>query len=191
MRALAAASPRVEVFSIGETEESREMIIVAISDEETIARLDDYKAMLQRLHLRPRRARRPDLRDSYDVIVMGPSSLKALSLLRGVSGPKPIAWKHTELTPNIGVYDETDDMRGALELSGVVNLSTFIKAGGAFVTITSSSSLPIHFGLAEGLQIKDTPTLCARGGVFRTRLSASSRRIAYGYEKELGVYFNS
>lgn len=133
----------------------------------------------------------PNLRDSYDVIVMGPSSLNALSLLRGVSGPKPIAWKHTELTPNIGVYDETDDMRGGLELSGVVNLSAFIKAGGVFITITSSSSLPIHFGLAEGLRIKNTPTLWARGGVFRTLLSESSSPIAYGYENELGVYFNS
>ena len=133
----------------------------------------------------------PNLRDSYDVIVMGPSSLNALSLLRGVTGTKPIAWKRTEITPNIGVYDETDDMRGGLELSGVVNLSTFVKAGGAFVTITSSSSLPIHFGLAQGLQIKATPTLWARGGVFRTQISESSSPIAYGYETELGVYFNS
>ena len=133
----------------------------------------------------------PNLIDSYDVIVMGPSSLNALSLLRGVRGTDPIAWKRTEITPNIGVYDETDDMRGGLELSGIVNLSDFVKAGGTFVTITSSSSLPIHFGLAEGIRIKETPTLWARGGVFRTRVSESSSPIAYGYDGELGVYFNS
>ena len=133
----------------------------------------------------------PDLKDSYDVIVMGPSSLNALSLLRGVTGDKPISWKRSEITPNIGMYDETDDMRGGLELSGVTNLSTFVKSGGTFVTITSSSSLPIHFGLVDGISIKETPTLWARGGVFRTRVAESTSPIAYGYEEELGVYFNT
>src|SRR4051794_2991154 len=33
MRALAAASPRVKVFSIGKSEEGREMIAVAIADD--------------------------------------------------------------------------------------------------------------------------------------------------------------
>jgi hypothetical protein len=49
MRALAAASPRVRVFSIGKTEEGREMILVAISDEATIAKLDEYKNVTKRL----------------------------------------------------------------------------------------------------------------------------------------------
>src|SRR5579859_6463746 len=40
MRAVAAASPRVKVFSIGKSEEGREMIIVAVSNEQTIANLD-------------------------------------------------------------------------------------------------------------------------------------------------------
>ncbi|MCZ6856469.1 MAG: M14 family zinc carboxypeptidase, partial [Gemmatimonadetes bacterium] len=49
MRALAEASPRVEVFTMGQTEEGREMILVVVSDETTIARLDEYKDMLGRL----------------------------------------------------------------------------------------------------------------------------------------------
>ncbi|HLW76637.1 MAG TPA: hypothetical protein VKS01_06615, partial [Bryobacteraceae bacterium] len=40
MRALEAATKRVKVFSIGHSEEGREMIIVAISDEANIAKLD-------------------------------------------------------------------------------------------------------------------------------------------------------
>lgn len=48
-RALAAASPRVKVFSGGMSDEGREMIVVAIGDEQTIARLDDYRNMLGRL----------------------------------------------------------------------------------------------------------------------------------------------
>src|SRR5437764_11313409 len=42
MRAVEAASPRVKVFSIGKTEEGREMIAVAVSNEQTIANLDRY-----------------------------------------------------------------------------------------------------------------------------------------------------
>ena len=48
-RALAAASPRVKVFSIGKTEEGREMIAVAIADESLLADLDANKARLAKL----------------------------------------------------------------------------------------------------------------------------------------------
>lgn len=43
MRALEAASPRVKVFSLGKSEEGREMILVAVADETTIASLDEYR----------------------------------------------------------------------------------------------------------------------------------------------------
>src|SRR5207248_2832241 len=49
MRALEAASPRVKVFSIGKTEEGREMIVVAVSSEQTIANLDKYRDITRRL----------------------------------------------------------------------------------------------------------------------------------------------
>ena len=49
LRAIADASPRATVFSIGETEEGREMILMAIADEETIANLDTYKGYMSEL----------------------------------------------------------------------------------------------------------------------------------------------
>lgn len=49
MRAVAEATDRVEVLSIGETEEGREMILVIVADEETMADLDRYKQLLARL----------------------------------------------------------------------------------------------------------------------------------------------
>jgi len=42
-RALAASSPRVRVFTIGKSEEGREIILVAIADEKGIASLDELK----------------------------------------------------------------------------------------------------------------------------------------------------
>ena len=43
-RALAAASPRVKVFTIGRSEEGRDIILLAIADEEGIQNLDALKA---------------------------------------------------------------------------------------------------------------------------------------------------
>src|SRR6184192_517710 len=49
MRLLEKASPRVKVFSIGTTEEGREMIAVAIASESLLAKLDDNRARLAKL----------------------------------------------------------------------------------------------------------------------------------------------
>jgi hypothetical protein len=49
MRLLEKSSPRVKVFSIGHTEEGREMIAVAVASEELIAKMDANKAMLAKL----------------------------------------------------------------------------------------------------------------------------------------------
>lgn len=48
-RELAAASPRVKVFTIGKSEEGREMIAVAIADEHLLADLDANNARLAKL----------------------------------------------------------------------------------------------------------------------------------------------
>src|SRR4030081_221675 len=49
MRMLAKASPRVRVYSIGTTEEGREMIAVAVASESLFANLDRNKANLTKL----------------------------------------------------------------------------------------------------------------------------------------------
>ncbi len=49
MRLLERSSPRVKVFSIGRSEEGREMIAVAVASEELIAKMDANKAMLDKL----------------------------------------------------------------------------------------------------------------------------------------------
>src|SRR5580700_9943319 len=49
MRLLASKSARVRVFSMGMSEEGREMILVAIADEATIQNLDHYKQITARL----------------------------------------------------------------------------------------------------------------------------------------------
>ena len=133
----------------------------------------------------------PNLRDQYDVILFGPASGNALSIVNGVQGSRPMPWKKTDVTPNIGAVDSTDDMRGGLELEGVVNLKNFVEAGGLFITIGNTASLPTHFGLAGNVSIRQTPDLWARGGVFRVQKADRSSPLGYGYGNEMGVYFSN
>src|ERR1041384_8213463 len=49
MRMLEKASPRVKVFSIGTTEEGREMIAVAVTSEKNLAQLEENRARLAKL----------------------------------------------------------------------------------------------------------------------------------------------
>src|SRR6516162_3350321 len=49
MRMLEKASPRVKVFSIGSTEEDREMIAVAVSSESNLRKMEENRALLGKL----------------------------------------------------------------------------------------------------------------------------------------------
>src|SRR5499426_2869692 len=49
MRMLEKASPRVKVFSIGTTEEGREMIAVAVSSESNLKKMEENRALLAKL----------------------------------------------------------------------------------------------------------------------------------------------
>ncbi|MBI2840419.1 MAG: hypothetical protein HYX75_19040, partial [Acidobacteria bacterium] len=49
MRALEAASPRVKVIAIGKSEEGREMILVAIADEDVLKDMEQFKEITKKL----------------------------------------------------------------------------------------------------------------------------------------------
>lgn len=132
----------------------------------------------------------PRLRRDYDVIAMGQQRGDAMSLVRGLRADDPVPWKATEITPNIGRQDSTDDMRGGLGLEGVLHLKRFVEEGGVFSTMARASQLPVHFGLADGVSIRPTPGMWARGGVFATRVTDEASPIGYGYD-DLGVAFNT
>jgi hypothetical protein len=61
-RALAAASPRARLFTIGTSEEGRDIVMLAIADEQTIASLDAHRARLASL-TDPRRTSDADARE--------------------------------------------------------------------------------------------------------------------------------
>jgi hypothetical protein len=93
--------------------------------------------------------------------------------------------------PNIGTSpDTTADTRGGLGLEGMLSISRFIDAGGLFVTITGNASIPIDYGIVEGVAIRPTPTLQARGSVVESVIADKKSPIAYGYGDKLALYFS-
>jgi hypothetical protein len=134
----------------------------------------------------------PNLKDLYDVILFSPATGTPQSLVRGLPKrtPDPIPWKKTELTPNLGSEDSSDDIRGGIELTGIVNLQRFIESGGLFITVGSNSALPIDYGLVESISIVPSQQLQARGGIYNAAFADRKSPIAYGYGEKLAVYFS-
>jgi hypothetical protein len=133
-----------------------------------------------------------DLRAKYDVILFGPVGGSAQRIVNGLPmRGDPIPWKKSELTPNLGMSpDTTDDMRGGMDLDGLVHLAKFIDAGGLFITIGGNASIPLDYGIVEGVTIASTPNLRARGSVVSSTIADKKSPIAYGYGDKLALYFN-
>lgn len=134
-----------------------------------------------------------DLRARFDVIVLGPSSSDSRRVVHGLPmRGSPIPWKQSELTPNFGTSpDQTDDIRGGLGLAGLAKIDKFVEAGGLFVTIAANASVPVDFGLIDGVSITPARELKVRGSVLDSVVADSRSPVAYGYSERLPVYFNS
>lgn len=134
----------------------------------------------------------PNLRDKYDVIIFPPARGPAQAIVNGM--PKrgdPIPWKQSDLTPNMGNSpDQTDDIRGGMEIKGVANLQQFIEDGGLFIAVTGIAQIPIDYGITTGVSIQQSSQLRARGSVYNATFADRKSPIAYGYGDSLQVYFN-
>ena len=105
----------------------------------------------------------------------------------------PIPWKKSDLTPNLGDSPDTD-RRHARRHGPRRNRRTcrkFIDAGGLFITITGNASIPIDYGLIEGVILITSPPGCGPAAACLNATIADKRSpIAYGYGDKLAIYFN-
>ncbi len=134
----------------------------------------------------------PDLRSKFDVILFGPAPGSSQRIVIGLPRRgQPIPWKKSDLTPNFGTSpDQSDDIRGGMELAGLMNLQKFVEQGGLFITIGSNASIPIDFGLTEGVSITEPRELQVRGSVLNVNVYDRTSPITYGYIDKFAVYFN-
>jgi len=134
-------------------------------------------------------ARDPDLNKKYDVIVFGPGNGNANAVIQGrpMYG-NPIPWKKTELTPNLGGFASTDDMRPGLGWTGLMNLQNFVRRGGVLIGADDSASFAVQTGFTPGVSIQSASRLKAIGDILKTRMVDATSPIAYGYGDTLSVY---
>lgn len=137
--------------------------------------------------------RQGNLRSKYDVIIFPHAGGSAQSLVEGgVTGNVPRPYKKTELTPNLGFPDSTDDMRGGLGRDGLAELQKFVEAGGVLITEGSTATIFPEYRLTSGISIDSAEDLWAPGAVFKAVFGDRTSPIAYGYDPgPIGVYFKT
>jgi hypothetical protein len=135
-------------------------------------------------------AREANLRSKYDVILFPPVGRGAgLGIITGMPmWGNPLPWKTTELTPNIGKIDSTDDMRPGLGWDGLQHLQEFVRAGGLLITVDDTSEFAIDFGLTQGVSVTAARNLKVVGSVLRSTLVDGASPIAYGYGETTSIY---
>ena len=135
--------------------------------------------------------REPNLRQKYDVIIFPHVGGTAESQVNGVQGAQPIPYKKTDLTPNLGVQDSADDIRGGMGFEGLINLMKFVQDGGLLITEGSTSTIFPDYHLVSGVTVEEPTGLFARGVVMKSVFADRNSPIAYGYDSDnLAVYFS-
>ena len=135
--------------------------------------------------------REGNLRSKYDVIIYPTVGGTAQSMMNGVSGNQPIPYKKSDLTPNLGVEDSSDDIRGGMGFEGLLELSKFVQEGGTLITEGSTATMMAEFDLGAGVTVENPADLFARGSIMRSKFSDLGSPIAYGYDgSDLPVYFS-
>ena len=130
--------------------------------------------------------------DRFDVVVFPHVNGSPSTLLNGrpMVGPA-IPWKKSSATPNLGLWDQTDDLRPGMGLAGAAALRQFIERGGLLITEGGTSAFAVSLGLNPTLQVAPAGTLRAQGSILRAQQVTRESPILYGYDDALSfpVYF--
>ena len=93
-----------------------------------------------------------NLRSKYDVILMPHQGNNGKSIVYEQSKlSKPVAYKKNDKFKSLGMYAETDDVRGGMGLAGAAEFQKFVEGGGVLLTLGVASYFPADFGIAKGV----------------------------------------
>ncbi len=125
----------------------------------------------------------------WDVIIFPPAGGDPVDLVNGMPPGPPLPWKKSELTPNLGVVDSTDDMRPELGLPGVRHLARFVEEGGLLITVGDTARWAVDYGLARYVKVADTGKVKTDGSLLRADFTENAGPVAMGYGDTVPVYF--
>lgn len=152
--------------------------------------LDTYKIPYVYLPIQAVKAN-SKLRSDFDMVLLPPMGNSAQSVVNGIPlTGEPIPWKPLPDFPHLGGPDSIDDIRGGMDLEGVMNLRNFVREGGVLVCIQGMCAIPIDYGIVSGISIQQPKELNAPGGVYKVEKVEAGNPITLGYDDSFGVYFS-
>ncbi|MHB0971331.1 MAG: M14 family zinc carboxypeptidase [Thermoanaerobaculia bacterium] len=136
-------------------------------------------------------AQMPDLRSRFDVVLFPPVGTSPQAIVNGFPAGPPMPWKSSDLTPNLGGIDETDDIRPGLGLAGVQNLQRFVEDGGLLIAVRDTAAMLAHYGIARYVEVVPTTKLKAVGSIVRGSVIDAKSPVLAGYDATIPLYFDS
>ncbi len=131
----------------------------------------------------------PDLNARYDVILFPPAGGNPQSIVSGLPmWRNPMPWKKTAETPNLGLLDQTDDIRPGLGWQGLQNLQRFVSNGGVLVTADNTVSFAIQYGFTSGVSLNPAGRSRVVGSLLRSHIVDGASPITYGVPDSLAVF---
>jgi len=136
--------------------------------------------------------REGNLRQKYDVIIYPHVGGNAESQVNGIArtGTLPLPYRKTAETPNLGVQDEADDIRGGMGWEGLMELVKFVQQGGTLITEGSTATIFPEYKITSGVNVEQPEGLFVSGSILRGIVFDRRSPIAYGYDAQVPVYFN-
>jgi hypothetical protein len=134
-----------------------------------------------------------NLRAKYDVIIFPSIGGSSVSQVNGIpkTGPDAIPYQKSKLTPNLGVEDSSDDIRGGMGIEGLTELVKFVQAGGTLITEGSTTTILPDYGITTQVTVEHPSTLYAKGALMRGIITDKKSPIVYGYTgDQMPVYFS-
>jgi Zinc carboxypeptidase len=133
-----------------------------------------------------------NLRQKYDVIIFPHVGGSAQSQVNGIPkvGSLPLPYKKSADTPNLGIQDQAEDIRGGMGWEGLMELVKFVREGGTLITEGATSTIFPEYNITSGVTVERPDGLFVRGSVMRGIVADRRSPIAYGYDAQVPVYFS-
>jgi hypothetical protein len=141
-------------------------------------------------YLRDEDLRAGHLSDKVDVILYGPfSRLELAGQLHGIAATAgPMPFRASEDYPSLGQPVASDDITGGPGYKGLAELQDFVESGGVLLTLGAGTTLALEGGLVRNVPRADAGTVFTPGSELRASFTRPAHPIAYGYERETGVF---
>jgi hypothetical protein len=125
-----------------------------------------------------------NLRAKYDVIVMPHQAGSGKGIVyEQPKLSKPLAYRKNDTFKSLGMYAETDDVRGGMGIEGVAELARFVDQGGLLMTFGVASYFPAEFGVTRHVDAqRPTGNWYAPGPYVQAEVQQARHPVLFGYD---------